>query len=124
MSFWNPTTIWQGIKTGYNIYKGWKGAKNVKQAAQSIFRLHGTPGKGPVASMVGQAPNLNFGQTRMGLMEGSGKKGYAGDLRLDRPTGKAGNEWLNLQRNYLAYLNMAEDFEEPGKVRRAVKLTV
>ena len=119
-------SIWKGIQTAYNIYKGWKGAKNVKQAAQSIFRLHGTPGRGPVASMVGQKPNLNFVSQggRMGLMEGSGKKGYAGDLRLDRPTGQAGNEWLNLQRNYLAYLNMAEDFEEPGKVRRAVKLTV
>ena len=32
--------------------------------------------------------------------------------------------WVSLQRNYLAYLNMAEKFEEPGKVRRSVKLKV
>jgi hypothetical protein len=32
--------------------------------------------------------------------------------------------WVSLQRNYLAYLNMAEAFEEPGKVRRAVKLKI
>jgi hypothetical protein len=31
---------------------------------------------------------------------------------------------MSLQRNYLAYLNMAEAFEEPGKVRRAVKLKI
>jgi hypothetical protein len=29
-----------------------------------------------------------------------------------------------MQAKYLAYLNMAEEFEEPGKVRRAIKLTV
>ena len=57
-------------------------------------------------------------------MEGAGKRGYAGDLRLDRPTGKAGNEWVSMQAKYLQYLNMAEEFEEPGKVRRAIKLTV
>ena len=34
------------------------------------------------------------------------------------------SEMWNLQKNYLAYLNMAEAFEEPGKVRRAIKLTV
>ena len=32
--------------------------------------------------------------------------------------------WVSLQRKYLAYLNMAEAFEEPGKVRRSVKLKV
>ena len=122
MSFWEG--IVGGIKTGYKLFKG---AKNIKQAAQSIFGdIKGQPGQRLVPSLVGQAPNLNFVSQggRMGLMEGSGKKGYAGDLRLDRPTADSGNEWLNLQRNYLAYLNMAEDFEEPGKVRRAVKLTV
>jgi len=122
MSFWEG--IVGGIKTGYKLFKG---AKNIKQAAQSIFGdIKGQPGQRLVPSLVGQAPDLNFVSQggRMGLMEGSGKKGYAGDLRLDRPTADSGNEWLNLQRNYLAYLNMAEDFEEPGKVRRAVKLTV
>ena len=51
-------------------------------------------------------------------------RGYAGDLRLDKPDASSGSEWVSLQRNYLAYLNMAEAFEEPGKVRRAIKLTV
>ena len=117
---------WASIITGgAKLWKWYKGAKTATDGARSIFgKLKGTPDQLPVGSLVGQAPNLNFGQTRMGLMEGSGKKGYAGDLRLDRPTADSGNEWLNLQRNYLAYLNMAEDFEEPGKVRRAVKLTV
>ena len=39
-------SIWKGIQTAYNIYKGWKGAKTVKQAAQSLFDLGGTPGQG------------------------------------------------------------------------------
>ena len=41
-------------------------------------------------------------------------------LKLD----KSGNEWVSMQAKYLQYLNMAEEFEEPGKVRRAIKLTV
>ena len=49
---------------------------------------------------------------------------HRGDIRLDRPSGRAGNEWVTMQAKYLQYLNMAEEFEEPGKVRRAVKLTV
>ena len=110
------------IQTGLNIYNG---VKTVKSAVQQIFGdTKGQPGQGPVQSLIGQKPNLNFGATRMGLMEGAGKPGYAGDLRLDRPSGKSGSEWITLQRNYLAYLNMAEAFEEPGKVRRAIKLTV
>ena len=120
-------SIWTGLKTGYDIYKKWKGAKSAIDGANSIFKkLKGVPDSPGVRSLVGQSPNLNFVAQggRVGLMEGSGKKGYAGNLSLDRPTGQAGNEWLNLQRNYLAYLNMAEKFEEPGKVRRAVKLQV
>ena len=105
----------------------WTGVTTVAGAVGQIFgdkKITGQPGQGNVPSLVGQKPNLSFGATRMGLMEGAGKRGYAGDLRLDRPSGKSGNEWVNLQRNYLAYLNMAEAFEVPGKVRRAVKLTV
>jgi len=111
------------LSTGANI---WNGVRTVKSAVQTIFgdSVKGQPGKGNVPSLVGQKPNLNFGATKMGLMEGAGKRGFAGDLRLDRPSVKSGNEWVNLQRNYLAYLNMAEAFEEPGKVRRAIKLTV
>ena len=114
--------FWSGVS---DFIGGFDGVRTVSKAVGTIFGdIGGQPGRGPVPDLVGSKPNLSFGATRMGLMEGSGKKGYAGDLRLDRPTGKAGNEWLNLQRNYLAYLNMAEDFEEPGKVRRAIKLTV
>ena len=110
------------IQTGLNIYKG---IKTVKGAVQTIFGdIKGQPGQGPVPSLIGSKPNLSFGATRMGLMEGADKRAFAGDLRLDRPSGKAGNEWINMQAKYLQYLNMAEDFEEPGKVRRAIKLTV
>ena len=110
------------IQTGLNIYKG---IKTVKGAVQTIFGdIKGQPGQGPVPSLIGSKPNLSFGATRMGLMEGADKRGFAGDLRLDKPTADSGSEWVKLQRNYLAYLNMAEAFEEPGKVRRAIKLTV
>ena len=104
----------------------WTGIKTVAGAVNTVMNLSGggQPGQGPVPSLIGSKPNLSFGATRMGLMEGAGKPGYAGDLRLDRPSGKAGNEWINMQAKYLQYLNMAEDFEEPGKVRRAIKLTV
>ena len=114
--------FWSGVTSAYNAFKG---VKNITQAVGSIFGdIGGQPGQGNVPSLIGQKPNLSFGATRMGLMEGADKRGYAGDLRLDRPSGKAGNEWITLQKNYLAYLNMAEAFEEPGKVRRAIKLTV
>ena len=103
---------------------GFDGVRTVAKAVSTIFgdRVSGQPGRGPVPSLIGQKPDLSF--RKVGLMEGAGKRGYAGDLRLDRPSGKAGNEWVTLQKNYLAYLNMAEAFEEPGKVRRAIKLTV
>jgi len=104
----------------------WTGIKTVAGAVNTVMNLSGggQPGQGPAPDLVGQKPNLSFGATRMGLMEGAGKPGHVGDLRLDRPTADSGSEWVNLQRNYLAYLNMAEAFEEPGKVRRAIKLTV
>ena len=110
------------LSTGANI---WNGVKTVKNAVQTIFgdSVKGQPGKGDVQSLIGHKPNLSFGG-KMGLMEGAGKRGFAGDLRLDRPTADSGSEWVTLQKNYLAYLNMAEAFEDPGKVRRAVKLTV
>ena len=114
--------FWGGVTSAYNAFKG---VKNITQAVGSIFGdIKGQPGQGNVPSLIGQKPNLSFGATRMGLMEGAGKRGYAGDLRLDRPSGKAGNEWISMQAKYLQYLNMAEDFEEPGKVRKAYKLTV
>ncbi len=103
----------------------WTGVTTIAGAVGTVFGdIGGQPGQGNVSSLVGSKPNLSFGATRMGLMEGAGKPGHVGDLRLDRPTADSGSEWVNLQRNYLAYLNMAEAFEEPGKVRRAIKLTV
>jgi len=110
------------LSTGANI---WNGVKTVKSAVQTIFgdSVKGQPGKGDVQSLIGHKPNLSFGG-KMGLMEGANMRGYAGDLRLDRPSGKSGNEWVSMQAKYLQYLNMAEDFEEPGKVRKAYKLTV
>ena len=113
------------IAGGTKLWNWYKGAKTATEGARSIFQtLKGIPGQLPVGSLVGQAPDLNFGQTRMGLMEGAGKRGYSGDISLGRPSGKAGNEWINMQAKYLQYLNMAEEFEEPGKVRRAIKLKV
>ena len=114
-----------GFWSGVSDFIGGTGVRTVAKAVGTVFGdIGGQPGQGNVPSLVGQKPNLNFGATRMGLMEGAGKPGYAGDLRLDRPTGKAGSEWVSMQAKYLQYLNMAEEFEEPGKVRRAVKLTV
>ena len=113
------------ISTVQGWYNTAKGVKKTVDAVRSIFGdAEGAPGQGPVPSLIGSKPNLNFGNTRMGLMEGTGKQGYSGDIRLGRPSGKAGNEWVNMQAKYLQYLNMAEKFEEPGKVRRAIKLTV
>ena len=114
--------FWSGVTSAYNAFKG---VKNITQAVGSIFGdIGGQPGQGNVPSLIGQKPNLSFGATRMGLMTGADKPGYAGNLRLDKPTADSGSEWVTLQKNYLAYLNMAEAFEEPGKVRRAIKLTV
>jgi len=113
--------FWSGVTTAVSAFNGFK---DVAQAVGGIFGdIKGQPGKGPVPSLVGQRPDLSFGG-KMSLMEGTGKRGYAGDLRLDKPSGKSGNEWMVLQAKYLNYLNMAEEFEEPGKVRRAIKLTV
>ena len=112
--------FWSGVS---DFIGGFDGVRTVSKAVGAIFGdIGGQPGRGPVPSLIGQKPDLSF--RKVGLMEGAGKRGYAGDLRLDRPSGKAGNEWVTLQKNYLAYLNMAEAFEEPGKVRRAIKLTV
>ena len=111
------------LSTGANI---WNGVKTVKSAVQTIFgdSVKGQPGKGDVQSLIGHKPNLNFGGGNISLKEGTGLMAHRGDIRLDRPSGRAGNEWVTMQAKYLQYLNMAEEFEEPGKVRRAIKLTV
>ena len=114
--------FWSGVSTAYNWYKG---AKTVKSAVQNIFGdVKGQPGQGPVPSLIGHKPNLNFGGGNISLKEGTGLMAHRGDIRLDRPSGRAGNDWVTMQAKYLQYLNMAEEFEEPGKVRRAIKLTV
>ena len=114
--------FWSGVS---DFIGGFDGVRTVAKAVGTVFGgASGQPGQGPVPSLIGQKPNLSFGATKMGLMTGADKRGYAGDLKLDRPTGKAWNEWVNMQAKYLAYLNMAEEFEKPGKVRRAIKLTV
>ena len=106
----------------------WTGVVSVANAVNSVMNFgggtRGTPGAAPAPSLTGQKPNLSFQRGRIGIGEGSGLMASKGDLWLDRPTGKPGNEWINLQSNYLAYLNMAEKFEDPGKVRRSIKLTV
>ena len=106
----------------------WKGVVKVADAVNSVMNFgggtSGTPGAAPAPSLTGQKPNLSFRRGRIGIGEGSGLMASKGDLWLDQPTGKPGNEWINLQANYLAYLNMAEKFEDPGKVRRSIKLTV
>ena len=106
----------------------WKGVVKVADAVNSVMNFgggtRGTPGAAPAPSLVGQKPNLSFQRGRIGIGEGSGLMAGRGELWLDKPTGKPGNEWINLQSNYLTYLNMAEKFEESGKVRRAIKLTL
>ena len=106
----------------------WSGVRNVAQAVNSVMNFgggtSGTPGAAPAPSLIGQKPNLSFQRGKVSLGEGVGLMAGKGNLYLDRPTGKSGNEWINTQAKYLAYLNMAEAFEEPGKVRRAIKLTV
>ena len=107
----------------------WTGVVSVANAVNKVMNFgggtSGTPGAAPAQSLTGQKPRLSFERGSIGLREGAGSlMAGKGELWLDRPTGKPGNEWINLQSNYLAYLNMAEKFEEPGKVRRAIKLTV
>ena len=103
----------------------WSGVVSVATAVNSVMNLGGgTPGAGPAPPLIGQKPNLSFERGSIGLGTGAGLMAGRGNLYLDRPTGKPGNEWVNTQARYLAYLNMAEAFEEPGKVRRAIKLTV
>ena len=102
----------------------WNGVKFVANAVGMVMNLKGTPGAAPAPSLLGQKPRLSFERGSISLREGAGLMAGRGDLWLDKPTGKPGNEWINTQAKYLAYLNMAEKFEEPGKVRRAIKLTV
>ena len=112
--------FWSGVGT---IVSAFKGFKDIKGAVDGIFG--GKPGAGPVQDLIGQKPNLAFQRGKIGIGEGSGL--MAGRGRIQGPVPYAMRQepsWVSLQRNYLAYLNMSEAFEEPGKVRRAVKLKI
>ena len=104
----------------------WSGVKKIAGAVDTVMNLGGgTPGAGPAQSLIGQKPNLSFERGSIGLREGSGLMAGSGRIGMDTPYAKRQEpSWVSLQRNYLAYLNMAEAFEEPGKVRRSVKLKI
>jgi len=101
----------------------WSGVTTVANAIGAVMNLRGTPGAPPAPSVVGQKPDLKFARIREGLGAGLMAKGTR--IGIDVPSRfDSKNQWINLQANYLSYLNMAEAFEEPGKVRRAIKLKV
>ena len=107
----------------------WSGVVSVAQAVNSVMNFgggtSGTPGAAPAPSLVGQKPNLSFQRGKIGLGEGAGLMAGKGTIRGSIPfASRSEPTWVSLQRKYLAYLNMAEAFEEPGKVRRSVKLKV
>ena len=111
---------------GWSIGDVWTGVKTVADAVGTIFGDRpggGTPGAARAPSLISQKPNLNF--ARIGAREGAGLMAGTGGVGIDVPSRyDSKNQWINLQARYLTYLNMAEAFEEPGKVRRAVKLKV
>ena len=105
----------------------WSGVVKVADAVNSVMNFgggtRGTPGAAPAPSLIGQKPNLNF--ARVGVGEGAGLMAGKGRIQGTVPYAmRQEPSWVSLQRNYLAYLNMAEAFEEPGKVRRSVKLKI
>ena len=100
----------------------WNGVRTVATAAQAVL---GTPGAAPAPSLVSQKPSLAF--QRGSVAHGLGARTVSGTGQISGVVPYAMRQepsWVSLQRNYLAYLNMAEAFEEPGKVRRSVKLKV
>jgi len=104
----------------------WGGVTKVADAVSAVFGGgSGTPGAGPAPSLIGQKPRLTFQRGKIGLGEGAGLMAGKGTIRGSIPfASRSEPTWVSLQRKYLAYLNMAEAFEEPGKVRRSVKLKV
>jgi len=100
----------------------WNGVRTVATAAQAVL---GTPGAAPAPSLVSQKPSLAF--QRGSVAHGLGARTVSGTGQISGVVPYAMRQepsWVSLQRNYLAYLNMAEAFEEPGKVRRSVKLKI
>ena len=105
----------------------WNGVTKIAEAVGTVFgdRGSGTPGAGPAPSLIGQKPRLAFQRGKIGIGEGAGLMAGHGRIQGTVPYAmRQEPSWVSLQRNYLAYLNMAEKFEEPGKVRRSVKLKV
>ena len=105
----------------------WNGVTKIAEAVETIFgdRGSGTPGAAPAPSLVGQKPSLAFQRGKIGIGEGAGLMAGRGRIQGTVPYAmRQEPSWVSLQRNYLAYLNMAEAFEEPGKVRRSIKLKV
>ena len=103
----------------------WKGVKFVADAVGTVMNLKGggTPGASPAQSLVTPKPDLRFARIQEGL--GARQTAGTGGIGIDVPSRYGSkNQWIDLQARYLTYLNMAEAFEEPGKVRRAVKLKV
>jgi len=105
----------------------WNGVTRIADAVGTVFgdRGGGTPGAARAPSLIGQKPNLAFQRGSISLREGAGLMAGKGRIQGTVPYAmRQEPSWVSLQRNYLAYLNMAEAFEEPGKVRRSVKLKV
>ena len=107
----------------------WSGVVKVADAVNSVMNFgggtRGTPGAAPAPSLIAQKPRLSFERGSIGLGTGAGLMAGTGGVGIDVPSRyDSKNQWINLQANYLAYLNMAEAFEEPGKVRRSVKLKI
>ena len=105
------------------IIKGVKFVAGVAEAA-GIFGGKGTPGAPPAPSLVSQKPYLNLQRRKISLGLGAGEAAGLGGFRMTAPYPSKESEWVSLQKRYLTYLNMAEAFEDPGKVRRAIKLKV
>ena len=105
----------------------WNGVTKIADAVGTVFgdRGLGTPGAARAPSLTGQKPNLAFQRGKISIGEGAGLMAGRGRIQGTVPYAmRQVPSWVSLQRNYLAYLNMAEAFEEPGKVRRSVKLKV
>jgi|TARA_R100001530_G_C4278533_1_gene144965 hypothetical protein len=102
----------------------WTGVTTVANAIGAVMNLRGTPGAPPAPSLVAQKPNLSFQRGKVSLGEGATTTAGLGGYRIATPYPSKESEWVSLQKKYLAYLNMAEAFEDPGKVRRAIKLKV
>jgi|TARA_R100001530_G_scaffold1429_1_gene2639 hypothetical protein len=105
----------------------WSGVTTIAKAVNSVMNFgggtRGKPGAAPAPSLISQKPDLRF--TKVGSGMGTGLMAGTGGVGIDVPSRyDSKNQWINLQAKYLTYLNMAEAFEEPGKVRRSVKLKV